>query len=1816
MTWTIDTTTNTFTISGTGAMMDYASYSDIPWYSYMYSNSYKGTKRFSIVIEEGITEIYDMMYIKINSISLPSTLKRIDTSCFSGQDVVSGYFDTDDGRKYIQNRYPLELELPAGLEYVGQRAFAGFKSLTKLTIHCPDSAFAEDPSYGAATFCDCWYLTEVILPDGWKTIPSYMFAGDTRLTTVNIPSTVTKIGYKAFYKCTQLPSVTLPEGLTDIDYRAFESCSTLNIEGFPDSLKNIGVCAFTSCSSLTNFNWPAAMLDGGSLGDSAFEGCTKLTTADGHLTIPDTVTIGDAAFSNCDGFTSVTLPSTTDNIGEEILTNCSGFTSITIPATWTKVPGGTFKYCDKLETINFPSTPLAIGPAAFSGIGATELTIPANITTLYREAFDSCKKLKTLTIENPALLPDPITNINETFSYCEALEEVHLPEGFKSVWQGMFDSCKKLQRIVLPDSITEIEDDAFSSCTSLVEIALPDSLTKIGSDAFMSCSSLKEVTIPAGITRLYYREFQNCKSLEKVTLPDTMTYIGYESFSGCEALESIVIPASVTKISNNAFYSKYYTTGLTQVRFLGNAPQIACEGFVTSDPAFPDTAVLYYTAGKSGWTTPEWNGYPAYPILGSVEFHDSADGYYAPIDLYHFSFQTADGVLDGVTVSYQGATLTCEAGQSEIAAGMSPVAGEFITFTREGYHDVTLPTEVLSIFNTIQFTPTSETTPFIQSVYARHDKSGGYTNLAFDNFSFEGGSTTETTQFYLDINWNGQNPGRIFISPTLLPQDGWELEDGFYDKGYLSVNMTVGDDLYLLIVADVGVHQAIKLNTIITPTEIDQDIYIGDDNDDDLAPADSGSTDISGFLSKFDFSFNFFDSLKLKVEVQRDGTVKGLLGVESKKDMDPEDFNTIYGTIKDGLAYRSNDLNDIGQANQTLQSLLSNRDKGWTMGQCALVTEGEFSAIGYVEGKVIVHAENGKPKFEFYEGAVGVVIDGKVEQIFQLYYSGFPIYFSGALENKATFTVPLVSNKDEDPGLVPNNPPTKLENDFEMKLAAGLGWDSILAAGVYGKGNLILEGYIPFKFAESSLKANSAFGLEVEVFSIFETDVELFKSKNYYLWGEENTSSYALRRMSRMDFTPTSRDYLYALPDTAQYYAVDETNTDLTQSLVKEGIYPGADVQFLTTENRYQFAVWTDDAGETLRPEANNRTMLYYTYRYGYTDSTWGSWKKVSMLLSDDDGTADFNPVLKELDGTVYVLWQNAARALTAEDDVNTLPGLLDISCAYFWSNVSSFRLLDTVGTDYYDTTADITLIDGVPTVVWASNCANSAFEGEGTYSIHRQTIDQDNETEAETLITGLNTVDGLTADGIKFWYSTDTNAESGELSDCAVFCYDGERATRVSAEGVAATKPALVSGELTWYENGSIRVGDAYIPLAADTDRYQYLVSPTGMEAVVYTVDSAVRQTTLYASFNDGTGWGSPITLSGVAGNISSISADFDGNGVLTVLVCERGLDPEASNYLSGTANLNLYTVTPYADLAITNASYLGQSLVKGGTLDLVVDVVNNGMSAAGIIQVSAYNGDEALAGAAYESFLPSGQSGQYYISVPLDDPSVLTDLKVEVVAGGYTDNTPDDNIACVTLRLSDVSVEGSQISKTGENVTVRTMVVNRGQTDLADLAVNLYAEDGETVLATQSITALTPGDGEIVSFSVTPGEEAQLLTIQAAAAGLDVMTENLVANNKLTVRIEGTAKSDVPPVTTATVTKNDDGSVSVAAYTTDVSETLHGVYIAGYDINNRMVDMVTSGSAFLGGTLTGDGIVKVKIFGLDGDLKPVTEVMEYDVQ
>ena len=108
-----------------------------------------------------------------------------------------------------------------------------------------------------------------------------------------------KLGDYAFYGCSGLTSLTLPSGVTKIGCYALSSCIGLTSLTLPSSVTEIGEYAFLSCRGLTNFTIPS--------------GVTK---------------IGGAAFFCCYGLISLTIPSSVTAIGSEAFKHCSGLTSI------------------------------------------------------------------------------------------------------------------------------------------------------------------------------------------------------------------------------------------------------------------------------------------------------------------------------------------------------------------------------------------------------------------------------------------------------------------------------------------------------------------------------------------------------------------------------------------------------------------------------------------------------------------------------------------------------------------------------------------------------------------------------------------------------------------------------------------------------------------------------------------------------------------------------------------------------------------------------------------------------------------------------------------------------------------------------------------------------------------------------------------------------------------------------------------------------------------------------------------------------------------------------------------------------------------------------------------------------------------------------------------------------------------------------------------------------------------------------------------------------------------------------------------------
>ena len=78
-------------------------------------------------------------------------------------------------------------------------------------------------------------------------IGDYAFYACRKLTSLTLPSNLTKIGENAFKDCSGLTSINLPAGITEIDRNTFWGCSGLTSLTLPASLTKIHGSAFSFC---------------------------------------------------------------------------------------------------------------------------------------------------------------------------------------------------------------------------------------------------------------------------------------------------------------------------------------------------------------------------------------------------------------------------------------------------------------------------------------------------------------------------------------------------------------------------------------------------------------------------------------------------------------------------------------------------------------------------------------------------------------------------------------------------------------------------------------------------------------------------------------------------------------------------------------------------------------------------------------------------------------------------------------------------------------------------------------------------------------------------------------------------------------------------------------------------------------------------------------------------------------------------------------------------------------------------------------------------------------------------------------------------------------------------------------------------------------------------------------------------------------------------------------------------------------------------------------------------------------------------------
>lgn len=489
----------------------------------------------------------------------------------------------------------LELTIPATVKAIGNHAFegSGYSYLTN-------------------------YLSSVTFEEGstLETIGAYAFSR-AKISSFNVPASVTSIGAYAFYYCSELTSLTFEEGSAPLTFgTAYDSYKGQVLANtkvtevhFPGRLTAIGASAFERNSSIETVTFGDQYAEGGftkSALTTIGEGAFKYASALSAITIPasvkntDVIAIGNEAFLGS-GLTSVTFEESDEGvltIGTSAFSGCKSLLSFNLPKRLGDFTSGS-------TTIPALANGTGVFPTAdddgngFNSVSITEgnALYASKDGILYTSDFKElvyCPPAKEGTVEVDARTERIGTN---AFANCKKLTAITFPADSvcKQIGAGAFSGCSLLVNMELPDSVAAIGEGAFLNCNELVSLRLPASLSSFD-PAMLGCEKLTDLTVSENnpnfssvdgvlfskdkTTLVYYLP---TREDAEYTVPDGTKEIADKAFSENVSLTKVTLPASLERVGANAFSN---CMSLETVSFAAESKQL-----VIDDRAFNNTAV-------------------------------------------------------------------------------------------------------------------------------------------------------------------------------------------------------------------------------------------------------------------------------------------------------------------------------------------------------------------------------------------------------------------------------------------------------------------------------------------------------------------------------------------------------------------------------------------------------------------------------------------------------------------------------------------------------------------------------------------------------------------------------------------------------------------------------------------------------------------------------------------------------------------------------------------------------------------------------------------------------------------------------------------------------------------------------------------------------------------------------------------------------------------------------------------------------------------------------------------------------------------------
>lgn len=395
-------------------------------------------------------------------------------------------------------------------EYVGKDAFketVWFDNLPNGLVYIDKAAYAFKGLMSTPT--------AISITEGTKSITEGLFANQTYLTKVTVPSTLTYMGYEVFEGCRSLGEVewNAEDCKFGQTYGAPFSATALYTITFGEKVRKIpdGLCS--GCRYITEVKMPASVVE-----------------------------VGESAFSDCSGLEAVGFSENMTSIEARAFLDCAKLSELILPNSLREIGENAFSGCTGLETLSIPESVDSIGRSAFYNTGLEILVFNARNCMLVYESYSTAFPSSVRELEFgdaveciPKYMCSKMTNLvklkvgrnvrempSNCFSNCKNLETVEW--NAVSMEDAGTPFASSVTQITFGKDVERIPENLCSKLKNLTSVVLPESLKEIGGSAF-SYTGLKSVHIPDRVKSIESYVFEGCEALKEAVMGKEINYI-------------------------------------------------------------------------------------------------------------------------------------------------------------------------------------------------------------------------------------------------------------------------------------------------------------------------------------------------------------------------------------------------------------------------------------------------------------------------------------------------------------------------------------------------------------------------------------------------------------------------------------------------------------------------------------------------------------------------------------------------------------------------------------------------------------------------------------------------------------------------------------------------------------------------------------------------------------------------------------------------------------------------------------------------------------------------------------------------------------------------------------------------------------------------------------------------------------------------------------------------------------------------------------------------------------------------------------------